>query len=153
MIVRLATDADIASVAALRLRAAEEDAEDAGEPITDPGYTDRFTEWWHAEKSHRRFWIAETGHPIGFCCLVLVTRMPKAGQPAGAWGYLSNFFVLPEHRDAGVGAALMSALLKYAEDLGCPRVVLTPSERAVPFYRRAGFSPAESLLLKVNATE
>ncbi|GLW93724.1 GNAT family N-acetyltransferase [Actinokineospora globicatena] len=145
MIIRLATDADIASVAALRLRAAEEDA---AEPITDPGYAEEFTRWWHAERSHREFWIAETDRPIGFCCLVRVTRMPKAGQPAGAWGYLSNFFVLPEHRDAGVGAALMAALLKHAEEHGYPRVVLTPTKRAIPFYERAGFSPAESMLLR-----
>ncbi|RLK55189.1 GNAT family N-acetyltransferase [Actinokineospora cianjurensis] len=149
MIVRKATDADMVSVALLRRRAGEEDG-----PVPDPGFEAEFARWWERERSYREFWLAEIDDkPVGFCCLVEVTRMPKPGIRGGAWGYLSNFFVLPEHRNAGVGAALIAALLRHAEDLGYPRVVLTPSERAIPFYERAGLSPADSLMLRVFATE
>jgi hypothetical protein len=41
----------------------------------------------------------------------------------------------------------LTALLSYARAQRFGRVVLSPSERSLPFYRRAGFAPATSLLL------
>jgi GNAT superfamily N-acetyltransferase len=57
-------------------------------------------------------------------------------------------YVVPEHRDAGVGRYLLDALVAHADAEGLERVVLSPSERSVPFYRRAGFDPADQLLLR-----
>ncbi len=44
--------------------------------------------------------------------------------------------------------ALLATLLAYADERGFARVVLGPSERSVPFYGRAGFGPADTLLLR-----
>ena len=51
-------------------------------------------------------------------------------------------------RDAGVGARLLDAATSYADDQGFARLVLSPSERSVPFYERAGFATATSLMLR-----
>jgi GNAT superfamily N-acetyltransferase len=72
--------------------------------------------------------------------------MPRPGRPDSRWGYLANAFVLAEHRNRGVGAALLTELVAGARDRGCARIVLAPSERSVPFYRAAGFGPASMLL-------
>ena len=42
-------------------------------------------------------------------------------------------------RLATVGAALLDAVIAAAEARGYARLVLSPSERAIPFYARAGF--------------
>ncbi|MDI1464925.1 GNAT family N-acetyltransferase [Catellatospora sp. KI3] len=114
----------------------------------DPDFDAQFTAWYAAEADRRVFWLAECdGEAVGMVNLVIFTRMPKPGFPAGRWGYLSNAFVLPAHRDAGVGAAMMNALLAHARAEKLVRVLLSPSQRSVPFYRRAGFDPAAGLLI------
>jgi GNAT superfamily N-acetyltransferase len=55
--------------------------------------------------------------------------------------YLEDLFVDPEHRRAGVGRALMSALAQRAVSLGYRRLewsVLDWNEAAIVFYRRLG---------------
>jgi len=42
----------------------------------------------------------------------------------------------------------MSVLERGLGSDGFARVVLSPSQRSVAFYRRAGFGPAETLLLR-----
>ena len=43
---------------------------------------------------------------------------------------------------------LVEAVLSYADAQGFARIVLSPSQRSIPFYRRAGFGPADALLLR-----
>jgi len=88
------------------------------------------------------------GRAIGMMNLAVFERMPSPGREPGCWGYLGNAFVLAEFRDQGVGQMLIDALLHYADDNGFARVVLSPSERSVPFYERNGFRPADALLLR-----
>jgi GNAT superfamily N-acetyltransferase len=66
-------------------------------------------------------------------------RMPRPERAASRWGYLSNMFVLEPFRNRGIGAALLDAVIAAADARGYARLVLSPSERAVPFYARAGF--------------
>jgi GNAT superfamily N-acetyltransferase len=46
----------------------------------------------------------------------------------------------------GSGTRLVEAVLGYADGHGFARVVLSPSQRAILLYRRAGFGPADALL-------
>ena len=72
--------------------------------------------------------------------------MPRPGIGDSRWGYLANAYVRPEFRNAGVGRLLIDELMAYARREGLARVVLHPSDRAVPFYERAGFGPADMLM-------
>jgi len=119
----------------------------------DPSFEDRFVSWLRAEAPHRTFWLAEDDEPIGMANLLTFERMPAPGGDAGRWGYLGNMFVVAERRDAGVGRALLDALVAHADAGGLERIVLSPSARSVPFYRRAGFGAADSLLLRPRAAE
>lgn len=147
-IVRIAVASDIDALIALRQ--AWTDEQRGHRP--DASLSERFRAWFEAESRVRTFWLAEIDdRAIGMVNLATFTRMPAPGIEAGAWGYLGNMFVLPEHRDRGVGRLLLGALIAHADGAGLERVVLSPSERSVPFYRRAGFDPAHQLLLRPRA--
>jgi GNAT superfamily N-acetyltransferase len=80
--------------------------------------------------------------------LAIFNRMPQPGRAASHWCYLGNAFVLTSHRNRGIGTVLLETAVDYARDQGSARIVLSPSERSVPFYQRAGFGPATMLLAK-----
>jgi GNAT superfamily N-acetyltransferase len=74
---------------------------------------------------------------------IVIRRATSTDVPA-----LANAYVRPAYRNQGIGAQLVAALLSYADEAGYARVVLSPSQRSIPFYRRAGFGPADALLLR-----
>ncbi len=144
-VIRIAGPADTPALAALR-RAWT--AEESG-PADDEGFEARFRHWYERESARRVTWLAEvTGEPVGMVNLAVFERMPVPGCDPGAWGYLGNAFVLAAYRDRGIGSRLLRALLAYADDHGYLRVVLSPSERSVPFYQRFGFGAGSGLLVR-----
>jgi GNAT superfamily N-acetyltransferase len=114
----------------------------------DPTFESRWEEWFRREQDRRVFWLAViSGEPVGTTNLMVFERMPRPGGPSGRWGYLANMFVVEEHRDHGVGSALIAALIDHARRLQLVRIVLSPTVRSIPFYQRAGFGPADELLV------
>jgi GNAT superfamily N-acetyltransferase len=58
---------------------------------------------------------------------------------------ISDYFVLPDRRGAGVGKALLAAIERRARELGCCKLTLEVQEnnrRARRVYEAAGFSQA-----------
>jgi GNAT superfamily N-acetyltransferase len=144
-VVRIAGPADAPALAALRRAWTEE----ASGPVADEGFEGRFLDWYERESARRVSWLAEVaGGPAGMMNLAVFERMPRPGRQAGTWGYLGNAFVLARHRNQGTGGLLLRALLGYADERGYVRVVLSPSERSVPFYQRHGFSADSGLLIR-----
>ena len=150
-LVRPAGPADVPAVAALRRAWTEENA---GAPVDDDGFDAAFADWFEREAHQRLTWLAEIGsRPVGMLNLLVFTRMPRprsrdAAPHPGRWGYIANVYVEAGSRDAGAGRALLDAAVTYADEHGFARLVLSPSERSVPFYERAGFAPATSLMLR-----
>ena len=94
----------------------------------------------------RTFFVAEAdagGDLIGMLNLSVFVRMPKPDRAASVWTYLANAYVLPAHRNAGVGAALVEAAVGYSRRLDAARIVASPSPASRAFYARNGFEPAE----------
>ena len=144
--VRLASGDDLDALVALRSACVEE----RRGPAPDPSFPARFRAWYEREAHQRTFWLAvdDDAGAIGMINLLTFERMPGPGADAGRWGYLGNMYVRPEHRDHGVGGALLDALIAHADEHQLERIVLSPSERSIPFYRRAGFDSADTLLLR-----
>jgi GNAT superfamily N-acetyltransferase len=77
------------------------------------------------------------GKPVGFALFFhnYSTFLAKPGI------YLEDVFVLPEHRGAGVGKALLKRVAQIARERDCGRLewsVLDWNEPAIEFYRRLG---------------
>ncbi|WP_424184839.1 GNAT family N-acetyltransferase [Actinokineospora sp. G85] len=147
MTVRRATREDVATLASMRRAWTEEDH---GAAPDDPGFAAAFARWFAAEEHQRAFWLAfDDERPIGSMNMLEFTRMPRPGRPLSRWGYIANVYVEPSHRDAGVGARMLSTALSLADEREYARVVLSPTARSIPFYGRHGFTAAgESLLLR-----
>lgn len=77
--------------------------------------------------------------------LMIFERMPKPGKPASVWVYLANAYVLPAHRNHGVGGSLLDAAVEFARSINAARIVTSPSPAAKGFYARHGFEAAEEL--------
>ena len=144
--VRVAGERDTGTLVALR-RAWNE--EDSGGPADDPELAARFETWLAAEGGTRTFFIVEVdGEPVGMANVKRYVRMPVAGrEDAGHWGYIGNVYVHADHRDAGVGRALMAALVDWCREHRYERLRLAPTERARPFYTRLGFVPGQVIQL------
>ncbi len=143
--IRIAGEADVEAMADLRRQWTEE-RRGVG---PDPDFVDRFRAWFAVEAHQRTFWLAVVGDDlVGMTNLLQFERMPSPQIDAGRWGYLGNMFVRPEHRSTGIGRQLLDAVVAHADALGLVRIVLSPTERSVPFYRRAGFDDAHQLLVR-----
>ncbi len=143
--IRLADDADVPALATLRAEWTRE----WGGAEGDAGFAERFAAWFDEERARRVTWLAETAdRAIGMVNLTVFERMPQPGRAPSRWGYLANAFVLAAYRDQGIGGRLLDALLRYADEHDFARIVLNPSERAIPLYLRAGFRPASALLVR-----
>jgi GNAT superfamily N-acetyltransferase len=82
----------------------------------------------------------EDGTPIGFALFfhTFSTFLARPGM------YLEDLFVLPDHRDHGVGRALLAHLARIAIERGCGRLewaVLNWNREAIRFYERLGARP------------
>ena len=144
--IRVATAADVPALARLRAEGSGEPAR----PAAEPDFPARFAAWWAAESDRRTTWLAvapDGATAIGTMNLVEFTRMPRPGHPLARWGYVGNAVVAPAYRDAGLGRRLLDEVVGEARRRGYVRIVLSPSERSVPFYRRAGFRDAADGLL------
>ena len=110
----------------------------------EPGFEARLAAWLEAEGDRRTTWLAVHGEaPVGMASLFEYRRMPRPGQPASRWGYVSNMFVRETVRNRGIGSALLAAVVAAASERSYARLVVSPADRALPFYRRAGFVVAD----------
>jgi GNAT superfamily N-acetyltransferase len=135
--VRLTGPADIPSIAALR-------AQWTG-AVSDRDFEQHVAAWIAAEGDRRLIWIASLdGEPAGLASLLEYHRMPRPDRLHSCWGYVGNMFVREDLRNRGIGAALLAAIIGESDARRYARLVLSPTERAVPLYRRAGFVDADA---------
>ena len=90
-----------------------------------------------------RAWVAEEeGRPVGCVWLQLVEMVPHPSRER--WerpiAYVTNVYVEPDLRGAGVGARLLDAAMGFAREREVAEAIVWPTQRSVSFYRRAGFS-------------
>jgi GNAT superfamily N-acetyltransferase len=151
LVVRRADTDELEALAAFRWRWGEEADRVAG--VDRAAFVAAFVAWAEAHAdSHIPFVAVRDGVPIGMAWLARVPRVPTPRAPDRVVGDVQSVFVAPEERAAGVGGALVEALLGEARALGAERVVVHSSPRAVPMYERGGFAVAP-VLLQVELTE
>lgn len=136
--VRRAVAADAAALARLRWRWR---ADERGEPGGDrAAFEAHFATWVidHLD-THLPFLAEAAGQVVAMAWLMLADRVPSPALPDRRTGDIQAVYVVPESRDSGVGAALLTAVLAEARVRGLEHLTVHSSERAVPFYLRHGF--------------
>ncbi|MEH6374619.1 GNAT family N-acetyltransferase [Streptomyces sp. KLMMK] len=143
--VRMARAADARLLAELRWTFKQEDHE--GRPPAQP--LEETEQWMRDRLGDGRWlaWVAESGGEIrGHVFLCLVERMPEPYSDNLPIGYVTNFYVTPSQRNKGAGSALLEALKQHCRTVGFDTLIVWPSERSSPLWRRSGFQPPEELL-------
>lgn len=96
-----------------------------------------------------RAWVAEDGDRLVGCVwLQLVEKVPHPSR--ARWerpiAYVTNVYVEPGLRDAGLGARLLDAAMTFAREHGMAEAVVWPTPRSHSLYRRAGFGTGSAPL-------
>jgi ribosomal protein S18 acetylase RimI-like enzyme len=145
--IRLATAGDAPALARLRWRFKQEDG---AEPLPgEPDFLIRCEHWLRGRLQDRWLaWVAEADAG-DICGHVFLGRVEKVPDPVHGYeelGYVTNFYVIPEWRDRGLGRALLDAMQRYGRENSLDTLIVWPSERSAPLYQRAGFLPPYELL-------
>lgn len=92
-------------------------------------------------------WLAEVeGRPCGHVFVSLVEKVPSPFPGSETLGYVTNFYVIPGQRNRGLGKALLGEVTRYARAHQLDTLIVWPSERSTPLYRRCGFGTPGELL-------
>jgi GNAT superfamily N-acetyltransferase len=147
-----ATIDDVPELARLRWELYAEQNGDPTEPFEV--YVERFSRFAGLALTSKDWlaWVARTDDGlVGAMWLHTVPRVPVPGWRAGAIGYLTNVYVSPELRNAGLGAHMLDRMRAWCAEKGFSLVIVWPTERSRPFYRRGGFDrPDEPLVMDVT---
>jgi GNAT superfamily N-acetyltransferase len=107
-----------------------------------------YTAWVAAHAATHLPFVAEVdGFVVGCAWLHVAERVPASGSLDRRYGDVQSVMVRAEHRNRGIGAALMAAILAEARLRGLSHVTVHSGRRAVDFYVRNGFSHHRRLLL------
>ena len=105
---------------------------------------------WLRDRPFARAWVAEVDEEVvGF-----VAGMPRAHLPvlvAEPVARITDLFVSPSHRRAGLGRALVSAFAHAASQAGYPTLeagTLIRDRRAVEFWRAVGLQELHVVLTR-----
>ena len=108
--------------------------------------------WWDIHRATHSAFVARTidGEIVGAAWVALLPRVPSPGASNRLSADIQSVFVMPEHRGEGVGTALVDAATSHAHGAGASRVTVHSSERAVPVYRRLGFTGSLKMLQRIS---
>jgi GNAT superfamily N-acetyltransferase len=135
------------AAALARLRWVWRTTERAEFGLSQPDFEVAFREWWVRRESGHGAYIAEVdGTAIGMAWLAVFERIPQPRQLERLAGNVQSVFVLEDFRNRGVGQALVEAAIAEASARGLGYLIVHPSERAFPLYRRLGFTETGQML-------
>jgi GNAT superfamily N-acetyltransferase len=93
-----------------------------------------------------RCWVAEgRSELLGNLWLQRLEKLPNPADEPERHAYVTNVYVLPEARGAGLGGRLLRAALDWCRDSDVDAVLLWPSARSRPLYERHGFGARDDL--------
>lgn len=146
MSVRLATARDAPALARLRYDFRSEHRP----PVEDEDAFLARCEVWMSDRLHSDprwlCWVAEEGGEIvGNLWLQRIEKLPNPVAEPEQHAYITNVYVVPERRNARIGALLLEAALEWCRRESVDAVLLWPSDRSRSFYGRYGFDVRDDL--------
>jgi GNAT superfamily N-acetyltransferase len=146
--VRPAATGDAAALAELRFRFAEESNRRGRQSFDD--FVAHFSRYVCDALASGRWQavVAEIeGRVVGHAYLEMIDKLPVPGRPYRRMGYITNVYVEPDLRNGGVGAQIVDEVIRLGREMKLESLVLWPTQRSIPFYRRLGFEPTNALEL------
>lgn len=86
--------------------------------------------------------VGEDGTVLAHMAVQVNEGVPRPCIARDRWGWLTDCYTIPAERNQGHGASLLEAIREWARTQELDLLLVSPSDRSVPFYRRAGFEPA-----------
>lgn len=123
------------------------------EPSERRAFRRRARDEFHALLEARRIvaWVlCADATVVGCACAVFWERLPYPGTSLHA--EIAGVYVAPRQRGRGHASALLARVLESARERGVRRIVLQPSDRSRPLYRRFGFGDSGQMRLPVEAS-
>jgi len=144
--IRLATDADVPALAALRweFRAGR------ATPTEDrSAFLARCVAWMRAALAGDwRAWVAVEGKDIvGHVWLCTIEKIPNPVGQRERQAYISNVYVRPTAR-GGIGSRLLKEAIDWSEANDVEYALLTPTPRSRTLYGRHGFFVSDDWLIR-----
>src|SRR5207237_3408572 len=88
-----------------------------------------------------RCWVLDDGkRMLGHICVQLFEKIPNPVNELELHAYVTNFYVLPEIRNQGLGKRLLNKALSWCRARGADAVILWPSTASKSLYRQYGFA-------------
>lgn len=153
---RIATVADLAVLADMRWDFCMETGKHPA-VIDKPQFIEECLEFLHDGLNSGQwvYWVAmDDATLVAHICIQRIKKMPKPHQLFAKYGYITNVYTRPAYRSRGIGAELMQHVFAWAKAERLDTLILWPSEKALPFYQRAGFNPDNTILeymLKISS--
>lgn len=125
------------------------------DPATETAgdFVDRCAGWMRRQLSAPapwHCWVTESGGEIsGTIWLQLFEKLPNPIAERELHAYITNLYVRPECRDAGLGTLLLGAALGQCEARGVDAVLLWPTARSRSLYARHGFAGGDLLVRRL----
>lgn len=96
--------------------------------------------------TYRYFLVEDDGEIIAGCGMSPFKIPPHPTIKSGIYAYLSNMYVERQHRNKGVGRALLRFVFDICkrDDIGL--LVLHASDEGLPFYESEGFISSNRLM-------
>jgi GNAT superfamily N-acetyltransferase len=92
-------------------------------------------------------WVAEEdGCIVSHAFVQRIEKLPSLKALQRQYGYVSNVYTRPAYRGQGIGAELMKRVEEWAQQQDFEFLLLWPSQRAIPFYERNGFSRSTQVM-------
>lgn len=92
------------------------------------------------ESGYHTYWVAEReGEIISQVFVHRIDLVPRPCKVRDQFGYITNNYTKPVHRNQGIGSELIKRVKQWARDEDLELLIVYPSDKAVTFYQRAGF--------------
>lgn len=124
---------------------------------SEGGFLDRCSRWMTERLSRAgawQCWVVDAAQPVGLAGTIWLQTIEKIPNPLAEperHGYLTNLYVRPELRGAGIGTALLAASLERCDAEALDAVLLWPSPESRALYERHGFAVRDDLLERRRA--
>src|SRR6266705_3208980 len=152
--IRLARSGNCRALAELRYRFR---AEAGSVTEAKSRFVQRCTSWmkkrFRTGSYQWRCWVLEDGkRMLGHVCVQLFEKIPNPVNEPELHAYVTNFYVIPEMRNQGLGKRLLNKALSWCRARRIDAVILWPSPASKLFYHQYGFVERPPIFLSCDTT-